>query len=266
MALTAVFIMYNAASLYLITATQYGTAAIFGYFLGSGRMPWKLMVAILTLLIVFQMGKEDIRLKYSESGPTTSTVNLVQEWFNTGLENLLGSSRPDSLKDPVPLFQRLSLVHMVLLTQTEAPAIVPYLYGSSYTGIPLLMVPRIIWPERPNTSELLVQLNEHYGLLTRESAQTVSIGWGLIAEANANYGFIGCISVAIVLGVFLGMTQRWCGRFSFLSARGMVALVITFGMLGMEASMAQLITTAAQSLVAVLLLALTVMQPQRVIV
>lgn len=265
LALAAVFIAYHAASLYLITATQFTLAATFGYFLGSGRVPWKLMITILALLTVLQAGKGDLREKYSEAGAAPSSFGLIEEWLDTGLDNIL-SPRSNLSRDPVSLGQRVSLVHMLLRTQTEAPAAVPYLYGSTYFQIPLLLIPRVIWPERPNTSELLVQLNEHYGLLTRESAETVSIGWGLFAEANANFGFFGCVGVAIVLGLLVGLTQKLCGRFSFLSARGMTALLIMYSLLGMEASMAQFLTTLVQSLVSVVLLAWTVMQPRQVVV
>jgi hypothetical protein len=264
--LAVVMISYHAASLYLITATKFALAVAFGYLIGSGRVPWKLIVTILALLTVFQAGKEDLRLKYySEGYSVTSPFGLLGEWFNTGLENLLGL-RPAGDRPAVSLIQRASLVQMLLKTQTEAPATVPYLYGSTYIYIPALIVPRIIWPERPNTSEMLVQLNEEYGLLTRETAESTSIGWGLIAEANANFGFFGCIGIAILLGVLVGLTQRLCGRFSFLSARGMAALLVLIGLLTMEASMAQFVTTLAQSLVSVVVLALTVMQPRRVMV
>lgn len=264
--LAVALIAYHAVSLYLITAAQYAFALTFGYMLGSGRVPWKLMLVILALLAVFQAGKEDVRLKYTSEGYSVpSTFELLGEWFNTGAENLLNPRSADD-RGPVPLIHRASLVQMLLKTQTEAPTTVPYLYGSTYIYIPALIVPRIIWPERPNTSEMLVQLNEEYGLLTRESAESTSIGWGLIAEANANFGFFGCIGIAILLGVFVGLTQRLFGRFSFLSARGMAALLIMFGLVAMEASMAQFVTTLAQSLVSVVVLALTVMQPRRVMV
>jgi hypothetical protein len=207
-----------------------------------------------------------MRLKYYEEGESAGTpIAVLAEWSGTGLENLL-SGPSEEAQEGVPLLHRVSLVQLLLQTQTEAPGEVPYLYGSTYLQIPLLLVPRVIWPERPNTSETLVQLNEHYGLLTRDTAESTSIGWGMIAEANANFGFFGCIVVAVLLGGLLGIMQRLCGRYPVLSARGMAGLLTIYALLGMELSMAQFLTVLAQSCVALLVLTWTVMQPRRIVV
>lgn len=262
--LAVILLSYQMASLYLIVAAQFGFAALIGFFLGSGRVPWKLLVSVAAILTVLQAGKMDMRLKYSESdGPPPSTMELLGEWVTTGVANAID---PDHIvsNQTVPLAHRISLIQMLLRTQARAPDEVEYLYGSSYVGIPLLLVPRIIWPERPTTSELLIQLNEHYGLLDRESAEGVSIGWGLLPEAYANFGLLGCLLLGAVLGLIIGFIQRLCGRFSILSARGMIGMLVIFGLMGMEASMAQLVTTMMQSLVPVGLLASMVMQPRGV--
>ncbi len=269
LALAAVFISYNAISLYLISAAQYFLAAALGYFLGSGRVPWKLLATVLALLVVLQAGKGDTRFKYSEKGEAAFTsvtpVELITDWFSTGMRNLL-VPKPVSDEDPVPLIQRASLMHILLKTQTEAPDKVSYLDGSTYFQIPLLIVPRVIWPDRPNTSETLVQLNQHYGLLTSEDAERTSIGWGMIAEANANFGFLGCVGLALVLGTLLGFAQREFGRFPVLSARGVAGLLVLTTLTNAEASMAQFLTILVQSFFPLVLLSLTIMRNSRVVV
>jgi len=268
-ALAAVFVAYHAISLYLIGSAQYLLAATFGFFLGSGRVPWKWLIAVLAVFTVLQAGKGDTRVRLSEGwgGGISVLTNygLLQSWFLTGIANLAGQ-RESNDQEVVPLAQRTSLIHILLKTQTEAPDIVPYLNGSTYIQIPLLVVPRVVWADRPNTSETLVQLNEHYGLLTREEAESTSIGWGMFAEANANFGFPGCVAVAIFLGAMLGVAQRTCGRFPVLSARGMAGLLVMYTMLNMEASMAQLITILAQSFVPLALLTWLVMRKTRIVV
>lgn len=265
--LAGVFVAYHAISLYLIGSAQYLLAATFGFFLGSGRIPWKWLIAVLAVFTVLQAGKGDTRIKYSEGDGNSVVTNyeLLRDWIRTGIANLT-SERDSSEQEVVPLAHRTSLIHMLLKTQTEAPDLVPYLNGSTYLQIPFLVVPRVFWADRPNTSETLVQLNEHYGLLTREQAESTSIGWGLFAEANANFGFPGCVAVAIFLGVMLGIAQRTCGRFPVLSARGMAGLLVMYTMLSMEASMAQLITILAQSFVPLALLTWLVMRKTRIVV
>jgi len=263
--LAIVFIGYHAVSLYLITAMQYSIAVAFGYFLGSGRVPWKLLVAFLAIVTVLQAGKVDTRIKYWEADATApgSPVDLIVDWFRIGLENLADPGHSGA-QGPIPVFQRTSLTHILLKTQTEAPNPVPYLYGSSYARIPLLAIPRVIWPERPNVSASLVELNMQYGLLTEESAQTTSIGWGMIAEANANFGFAGSVGLAMVLGLLIGLVQKFGGDFTVLSARGMTGLLVMSALLGVESSAAQFLTILAQSFVPLLLLTWIVMDSHEV--
>lgn len=269
LALAILFIAYNAVTLYLIGAAQYLLAAGFGFFLGSGRLPWKLMVAVFSILVVLQAGKGEIRLKYSEDGEgayrSIGPVELIQDWIGTGVRNLFEPT-PLGDQEPVPLIQRTSLMHMLLKTQTEAPDRVDYLDGSTYYQIPLLLVPRVLWPDRPNTSETLMQLNEHYGLLTREEGERTSIGWGMIAEANANFGLAGCIGLAILLGIGLGLAQREFGRYPVLSARGMAGLLVMSTVTSMEVSMAQFLTILVQSFFPLMLMAWTIMRTSRVVV
>lgn len=262
----ALFMILNALTFYLYTAMEIGIFALFGYFLGGGRVPWKTIALTCMIFAVLHAGKGDMRVRYWGDGadfaPESATsAGKIVEWVEFGVANLL--REPEGSGDPAPLIQRASLLQMVLKAETETPVFVPYLDGSTYLPIPFLLVPRMLWPERPNVQETLVQLNMHYGLLTRESSETTSIGWGMIAEAYANFGTLGCIALGILLGVFLGVTQRMCGRYPVLSARGLAGLIVLTGMLRIEAPMALFLSTLLQSFFPLLLLTWTVMRPSQ---
>jgi hypothetical protein len=261
------YLVLNVTTLYLITAMMLGLMTLMGYFLGGGSIPWKSTASALLILAILSASKAEIREKYwgADAGGLrdfSEAVSMLEEWFTSGLRAIGSDSSSESKS--VSLAERASLTHMVLIAETQSPDPIPYLYGSSYTVIPELLVPRLLWPERPNTQEPLKRLSEHYGLLSGEALETVSIGWGLVSEAYANFGYLGVLGLAIALGVAVGYVQRWCGRTPVLSARAFAGLLFIVVLLAVEANMALLVTAFIQSMVPVLLASIFVMDTVQV--
>lgn len=266
--LAPVFVAASVMGLYLNGAMEIVFLALFGFFLGRGRVPWKFGLLVLAFFAVLHAGKATMREQYwsPETGltPPANPVVTIRQWMGYGIDNLLHP--PAGEDSPGSLLDRASLMHMLLRTQTEAPERVPFLYGDSYTGVPLLLVPRFIWPERPSTQEMLIRLNEHYGLLTRDEAVTTSIGWGLVAEAYANFGFGGVFMMAVLMGAGLGFLQRWGGRYPMLSARAITILIVLLSLLRLETNFALLATSLFQALAPTVLVSWLLMEPRRVVV
>ena len=261
------YMTLNIMTIYLITAMELGVLSVLGYFLGGGRVPWKSIVVVLAVLVVLSAGKTTVREKYwSGDDPGVRSageaVTMLSEWVDAGWDALNGDV--SSKERSVSLAERASLTQMVLISETQTPRDVPYLGGSSYLLIPQLMVPRIIWPDRPATQEALRQLSEHYGLLTYDDRDTTSIGWGIIAEAYANFGFLGVFLVSLAMGLVTGFSQRWCGRAPVLSARAITGLLLITVLLLAETNMALLVTALIQSLFPVVLTAIFLMESHEV--
>jgi hypothetical protein len=239
-----------------------GLMTFMGYFLGGGKVPWKLAGFALIVLAILSASKGEIREKYwgVDGGgfrDASEAVQMLSEWFAAGWNVVIGVTVQES--GSVSLAERASLSQMVLIVQTQSPDPIPFLDGSSYWIIPQLIVPRILSPDRPTTQEPLRRLSEHYGLLSGESLETTSIGWGLIAESFANFGYFGVLGLAILMGILTGMAQRWCGRTPVLSARGFTGLLLIIVFLAVEANMALIVTALLQSMVPVVLAAIFVM-------
>jgi hypothetical protein len=261
--LATTYALANMLSLYLYVAMQVVFLTFLGYFLGGGKPPWKTILVVALTFSLLQAGKASQRATYweSDSQPITSitqTVGFFSEWFTEGFNTLFLDSNPTA----DTLLERGSVTQLVLKTQTEAPQTVPFLDGSTYLAIPGLMVPRFFWPERPSTQDTLRELSLHYGLMAE--GDSVTIGWGLIAEAFANFGYLGVAGLAIVLGLALGHVQRVCGRYPIRSARGLFALMVLFCMVNIEANSASLLATLMQSTVALIVLTFFVMQERRI--
>jgi hypothetical protein len=74
------------------------------------------------------------------------------------------------------------------------------LYGESYKYIFVQVVPSFLWPGKPSSLLSNVLLAIHYGLVAPDSPTSVSIAFGMIAEAYANFGILGCGLLGLVLG------------------------------------------------------------------
>jgi hypothetical protein len=260
-----IYIMATMLTLYLYVAMQIALVSLFGFFLGGGKPPWKTMVMIAVLFSVLQAGKSSLRANYwgDEGDGLTSitrSVDFFQEWFTEGVHTIFFDADPRSDS----LLERGSVTQLVLKTQTETPGTVPFLNGSSYIVIPQLLIPRFIWPERPDTQEPLRELSVHYGLLAMQETETTQIGWGLIAEAFANFGYTGCIGLGLAMGLALGFVQRWCGRFPIRSARGLLGLLVVSCMVNVEANASTLLAAFVQSTVALILLGWYAMEEREI--
>ena len=81
-----------------------------------------------------------------------------------------------------------------------------------------------------------------------------AIGWGLVAEAYANFGYSGVIGVALILGIVCGVLTRWSVGASPISLAALVAIAAMGCLINMEADAANLLTTMTQSAIAVFIL------------
>lgn len=112
------------------------------------------------------------------------------------------------------------------MTQEKTAQDLPYLNGSTYATIPNLLVPRFLNAKKIASQEGSYILSIHYGLQTRADTLTTTIGWGLLNEAYANFGYLGCALLAVVLGSFYGQATRWSMHTPLLAARSLFSVVL----------------------------------------
>jgi hypothetical protein len=169
--------------------------------------------------------------------------------------SLFGRSEP-ATPEGQSLLDRINNLHNLIfvINAVEADHIPP-LYGATYTLIPPLLLPRIIWPDKPRTHAGQILLNTYFGRQDLAATFKTYIAWGLLPEA---YGNFGAIAGGIVLGVFLGFFCAWSENFTarkpILSAEGFVFFVIFLNMANSYEMVASLLITAIfQSIVPVMI-------------
>jgi len=178
-----------------------------------------------------------MRSKYWFGGQGGGQAVIIQPWqypawfaewagYSIDYFNRQSNSDLPKSEEKQSLLERSSVIQLFLLAQDKTPQIVPYLNGATYAIIPELLVPRFLSLNKISSHEGTHLLNIHYGKQTREDTARTTIGWGLLAEAYANFGELGCAGLAVVLGVIYGQTTKWTINAPLLSDRSLLGIVM----------------------------------------
>jgi hypothetical protein len=236
LALCGIFLIsFGLTTLMLAQAAIPLAMVVIGLALGSNKMPWKVLAIAFVVMAILHPGKYPMREKYWGGGGEILTPDRVPaffgEWAGYGLEEIGGfagvlktkSKDEDSASSA---FERAGNLHMLLRVQKMSPEQVPFMGGITYAHIPRMLVPRFI-DDQKGTSHVGNQiLSVNYGLVEAENVNTVSIGWGLIPEAYANFGYIGVAGLAVLLASFYSFVTRLTVGVPLTSLRFVIGLLI----------------------------------------
>lgn len=268
----------------LITASGFLLSAVgillfsvaIGLFWGSGRMPWRFVIGVGCALAFLNLGKFEMRGLYwqneQESVEPTTLFNMPEryvQWFEaswtimTATEETANSFWESQyiLKDKVEspgqsLLMRVNNLQNILYVIDRLDSnIVEPLRGKTYTVIPALLIPRILWPEKPRSHEGQVLLNVHFGRQSLDSTFVTYIAWGLLAEAYGNFGpFVGSICVGLAIGWLFGLLEKKSSAKPLLSLEGFLAFIVFVSVANsFEMVSSVLITSTFQAIVPVAL-------------
>lgn len=243
------------STLYLVGAVSTLLLALVGYISGSGRIPFIVAGVILFSLAVLHNGKPEMRAKYWEAGIQTQPT-LVQlpaffaEWIHFGMER----KESEDEKIAGKLIERTSLFHLMCLVVSTTPSTQPFLDGETYRDIPAQFVPRILWPEKPLGHVSTSRLSVYYGLQTEEETLTTTIGFGMVTEAFANFGWWGVAGIGAFLGILIKKIQSWGQDSPLFSYGGLIIVILLAWSFQVEFTLSIWLASLYQACVAVLLI------------
>lgn len=254
-------------SLLLINAMSIVAIAVLGVTLGSGRFPWIPTIACTLVFAFLHAGKSPMRDKYWERGEDELRFTpgpadypaFFADWIGMSATHLGRSGGPNE-EEGQSLLERASLMQLLLYVQAASPHEVPFLNGETYAVIPTLLVPRVLMPNKPASHEGTYILNIHYGFQTREQTVKTTIGFGLLNEAYANFGFAGVTMLATLLAIYYGFVGRWAANAPILSLRSLFAVVVASYSFQSEFAAGVYLAALFQSTVALLLIAVVFMR------
>ena len=261
----SLFLISHSMGLLLIDVMVASTFAMAAYVIGGGRLPWKLVAVLLAVFAILHQGKDEMRTEYWQPDDRKAVQiydypEFLMKWIDYGFEELTAPPREDA---SWTLSQRVSLIPLLLKVQTDTPDRYPFMNGATYEVIPQLLVPRILNPEKLTAHEGRHRLSIYYGLQTREATETSTIAWGPLIEAYANFGLIGVIGLAVVVGVVNGAVAKAAAGVPIVSLRMLVAIVFTAMALQVEWTAGVYVSALFQSLVIICAASFVLMRPRQ---
>ncbi|MBE9175011.1 hypothetical protein IQ225_06265 [Synechocystis salina LEGE 06155] len=265
-------IIASAVGLLLVGAASTFLLATVAYTIGRKKIPVLMMIIFITCFAILHFGKAEMRAKYWWQ-PTGVSVQVSQypawfsEWAGYSVNYLSGLNSESSLTqsrggDRQSILERSSLIHLLLMVQAKSPGQIPFLNGYTYEIIPELLVPRIFSPNKIASHEGTYRLNIHYGRQTRADTSTTTIGWGLLNESYANYGWGGSTALGIILGAIYGWLTRLSINLPILSSESLFGILFLAFAFQTEWTAGVYVAALAQSSFMVLLIAILFMEKQ----
>jgi len=234
--LTFLLVCVSLTGLMIANVVQPLALALIGYILGKGRPPWAVLAVMFVLVAILHTGKYKMREIYvanPDGAPQITLASLPSfygEWISYGLSELggIGGVLRSQEKDdsPTTVFERAGNLHMLVLVQEQSPDKVPFLGGATYETIPQMLLPRFLMPNKAISHAGNILLSVNYGLVDIEGARNVSIGWSLIAEAYANFGYLGVFVLSILLSSGYAFVTRLSSGVPITSLRFVAGLVV----------------------------------------
>jgi len=234
--LTLALILLSLTGLLIANIVQPIALGVIGYTLGAGRAPWVNLGILFIAVAVLHSGKYEMRNIYGVNAEVARGVELTSlpafygEWLSYGVDELGGMSgilQGGGAEDsPTTVFERSGNLHMLALVQQKSPGEVPFLNGLTYEPIPQMLIPRFLMPNKAISHAGNILLSTNYGLVDIEGVWSVSIGWPLIAEAYANYGYFGVFLLSIVLASVYSLATRLTSQVPITSFRFVAGLVV----------------------------------------
>jgi hypothetical protein len=259
----------NAASFLLSTVIYIVFAAIAGLFWSSGRVPWRFLVVFLSILGFLNLGKYAMRDRYwhinVEGRDPITSFSLAQmpstyaEWMGASVDAITGGpdraqtwQSADAKKaDSHSLFDRINnLQNLLFVVDAMDRRHLAPLGGETYLLIPPMLLPTLLWPNKPHPHAGQIRLNVYFGRQDLLSTYSTYVAWGLLPEAYGNFGPIwGAIIIGGCLGLFFAWLENATARKMVLSLEGFLGFAIFLGFANsVEMVASVLVTSVAQAI------------------
>jgi hypothetical protein len=220
-------VVFSLVSLFLVQAISILILGLLGYISGSKKFPALTVIILLPIFGVLHHGKSAMREKYWVDNAPLPTFGQIPDFFGEWItDGLAGSPPGGDPNEKHSILDRTSLIQMLCLVVANTPDHLPYLNGETYAQVPGQFVPRFFWPQKPVGHISTYTLSIYYGLQNAEDTEKTTIGFGLLTEAYANFGFFGVAIIGCLFGVAFKKITGWARDSPILSYPGMIMIVL----------------------------------------
>ena len=172
-------------------------------------IPWTVLLVALPLLFALQSAKDVFRSLTWEVTNRTLEADVVTKtkiYLDLTL-SLLSEADEDLAKDGLErLVQRINYLAIFAHVVDLTPSQVPYWEGSSYAPLFLVMIPRVLFPDKPK-DYLGQEFGHAYYIIDFTNTET-SVNVAQIVEMYANFGALGVCLGMFILGIVLSLLSH----------------------------------------------------------
>jgi hypothetical protein len=241
------------SSLYLIKAISSVLIFFLAYISAGRRIPLLALGLIFIVLTVLHTGKSDMRGKYWAVGVPAVQLTELPDFFSEWVEHGLAPFRDEATKEEQrELLDRASLLHIICLVVETTDSGLPFLSGETYGHVLPQFIPRFFWRDKPSGQITTSKLGIHFGLLDEVSAQKTSIGFGVLAESYANFGYWGIGLLGLLIGWLNKLITTWTRAAPMLSNGGLFMILLMAWSMQVELPMSNWVASLYQAAVCVL--------------
>lgn len=194
------------------------TFGVLGYWAGHRKLPrWHWLVTFaIALMLVLPILNVFKQLSLREPKEESSTTRL-----EVARESASENFADQMVFGVVHMAARLNLAQYPYRYAYFYPDFYRPLYGASF-GLELAnMVPRFLWPDKPQVSTELNEYAREVGIVNQEDMGSSAVFDGF-SEYYANFGYLGVFLFATMGGMYYRMLAGICSRW----APGPIGLVI----------------------------------------
>ena len=176
------------------------------------RIPYRKIILAVLIFFFLSPVKISYREKYWYDNDTTSvstaqkTLDLIGSATSYWGDTLSGNQ--DLTRSTSEALYRTDLIHQFAYIYSQTPSMIPYQYGGTYSYFAVALIPRILWPNKPEAGAANKYYAVSYRITTEEGAKKTSFGMSILAEGFINFGIAGVILVMVLQGVILSLLQK----------------------------------------------------------
>jgi hypothetical protein len=180
-----------------------------GYTAARGRVPWRVLVPI-GLIAFFAVAPFLTVYKYSKYSMGIENPS-VEDRINFTLESLEAMSYEAGVELAVDRFVgRMVLIEFPAVFSAYYPNSYEYANGHSFMVELSSLVPRFLWPDKPQLSVELNTYSQKVGFI-QEGDETSAV-FDAFAEYYVNFGLLGVFLLGGVHAMYLKVLYEWLMR------------------------------------------------------
>lgn len=166
------------------------------------RVPVRAMVLGVVLVVLLNPVKHAYRDRaWGEGGrgAVGDTAASLRMWADAFQDTWLKDQSVQSAT--MELGSRVNELPLIAETMRRTPGVVPYDKFQAWPTAMTSFIPRAVWPDKPNYTELFnARYSVLYGFLSEASTRTTTLTIPLVAEGFWNWGWVGIAVVGLVAG------------------------------------------------------------------